>query len=344
LRTAGIHRETLPVGIMAIGRYLPERIVTNDELARTLDTSDAWITERIGIRTRRVAAPGQLSSDLGVEALKDACDRAGIGLDEIDLLISGSNTPDHISPPLACMIMRKTGMTEAAGFDVRSGGCPAGVFTLDVAAQYVATGRYRTVAVVLPEVNSRVVDPADRTTAVLLGDAATCYLLRPCTPGTGILHTVLRNDPSGYYTGHVPAGGLAMPITPDVQARGLHYFHMDGPTVWKWVHQVIPGFVEEFVEDAGITLHDPDLYVFHQANLNIIHNVMDRLGLPRSKTFTNLDKYANTSSSSVPLAIHEAVLEGRLGPGDVLCTVGFGAGMSYGANLIRWNRPGDFDV
>ena len=339
-----MNQTLLPVGILAMGCYLPERLVTNDELAQVLDTSDEWIAKRIGIRARRRAAPDQLSSDLAVKALQDACDRAGIDLDDIDLLISGSNTPDHISPPLACMIMRKAGMQNTAGFDVRSGGCPGGVFTLDVGAQYVATGRYRTVAVVLPEVNSRVVNPADRTTAVLLGDAATCYLLRPCAPETGLLHTVLRNDPSGYYTGHVPAGGLALPVTPDVLAQGLQYFHMDGPAVWEWVHATIPDFVAEFARSADIRLQDPDLYVFHQANLNIIHNVMDRLGLDRSRTFTNLDRYANTSSSSVPLAIHEAVLEGCLRPGDLLCAVGFGAGMSYGATLIRWNHQGDFDA
>ncbi|MBN1172272.1 MAG: ketoacyl-ACP synthase III [Micromonosporaceae bacterium] len=330
------------VGIMAIGSYLPERVMTNDELATMVDTSDEWIRARIGVRTRHIAAPEELSSDLGAAALRDACRRAGIDLDEIDLVICGSNTPDHPSPQTASMIMRKVGLSGTAGFDVRCGGCAGGVFALDVGSQYVATGRYRTVAVVLAEVNSKITNWKDRTTCVILGDGAACYLLRPCGDGVGIQKTILGTDPSGYYVAYVPAGGRAMPVTAEAAEQGLQYFVMQGRPVLDFAHNQMPPLIRQLAAESGHSLDDVQLFVTHQANINIINNIMDLIGQPRQKTYTNVERRGNTSSASVPLALCEAVDDGCLKPGDLLFAVAFGAGLTYGACAIRWCGPDDF--
>lgn len=331
-----------PVGIASVGYYVPERVMTNDELATMVDTSDAWIREKIGVRTRRIAAPDELSSDMGAKALLDACARAEIDPSEVDLVVSGSNTPDHPSPQTACMMMSKAGVDSAAGFDVRAGGCAGGVFALDVGAQYVATGRYRTVAVVLAETNSKITNWNDRSTCVILGDGAACYLLRPCREGVGIMHTMLGNDPSGYYVAYVPAGGRAMQVTPERYEQGLQYFHMDGRPVWDFAHAEMPPLIRRLASEVSVSLDDVDLYVTHQANKNIVHGIMRLIDQPLEKTYTNVEHYGNASSASVPLAIGEAADHGLLKPGQLLFAVGFGAGLSYGATAVRWCGPDDF--
>ena len=332
------------VGVMAVGRYVPPSVLTNRDLEQMVDTSDEWIRSRIGVQERHIAEPGQLSSDLAVLAVEDACRRAGIDPAEIDLLISGSNTPDHPSPQTACMIMRKAGLSDCAGFDVRAGGCAGSMFALDVGAQYVASGRYRTVAVVLAEVNSKITNWSDRSTCVILGDGAACYLLRACKPGTGILHTMLGNDPSGYFAAYVPNGGRAQPVTPDNYDDGRQFFVMDGRAVWDFAHQQLPGVLRTLAERSGHSLSDADVFITHQANLRIINDLMDLIDQPRDKAFTNIQRLGNTSSASVPLAMGEAVDEGRLAAGDLVFCLAFGAGLSYGASVMRWCAPEDFDL
>ncbi|MGE7623499.1 3-oxoacyl-ACP synthase III family protein [Viridibacillus sp. NPDC096237] len=330
------------VGIFGAGSYVPEKVLYNSDLEKIVDTTDEWITKRIGIKERRVAKTGELASDMGVSALINACENAGISLEEVDLIVCGSNTPDYNSPQMAALIAKKAGLSNVVTIDARAGGCPGGVFTVDVAAQYVATGRYSTVAVVNSELNSAVLNWEDRSTCVIMGDGAGCLLLRACKPGTGILHTVLCNDPSGYFIAYVPSGGTAIPTTEDTLKKKLGYFHMDGGAIWDFATGEIPKLIKRLSEESGISLKDVNLFISHQANLNIIKEIMNKINIPLERSFINIEKYGNTSSASILLAISEAFNENRIKPGDILFTFAFGAGLSFGASAIRWCAKEDF--
>jgi 3-oxoacyl-[acyl-carrier-protein] synthase-3 len=334
--------ESQGVGIFALGGYVPQRVVSNDELAQLIDTSDEWITSHLGIRTRHIAADSETSSDLGLQALQKACRSANISLEDVELLICGTYTPDHITPSLASAILRKAGLDHVAGFDVHSGGCPGGVFALDVGAQYMQSGRYRTVAIVLADVSSKILDWKDRRTSVILGDGAGCYLLRPCRAGTGIISTSLRSHPAGYYSAYVPAGGRELPVTTEVLARREQYFAMIGREVREFALTQVPQQIRRLVEESGMELDDIELFITHQANQKIVHKIMEILGQPIEKTFTNCEKFGNTASASVPLAVWEAAERGYLQAGDLIVLAAFGSGLNYGATLMRWCEPDDF--
>lgn len=336
--------DTAPgVGIRAIGGYLPDRVVTNADLETIYDTSDAWITERIGIRTRRWSAPDQWTSDLGAAALLDACARAGVEPGSVELVICGTYSPDDLAPAAAVAIMGKAGVHGVPGFDVNSGGCPGGVFALDVATQYVRTGRYARVAVVLSDVTTKALDPEDRTMGVIFGDAAACYLLEPCAPGTGVGHAVLASDPGGYGVAALRREKRTWPDgTPKQSALGDVFAYMNGGQVRDFALGNIPGFVEDLLKADGHTLDDIDLIVFHQANYHLIHQLMDKLGLPADKTVTVVDTIGNTSGAGLPLALRKASDDGRLRSGDLVALVSFGSGMSHGGALVRWVGPDEF--
>lgn len=331
------------VGIRAVGRALPERVVTNAELERRLDTTDQWIRDNIGVRTRHVAADHEGSGDLGARALLDACAEAGVDANTVDLVVCGTYTPDHMIPANAVAIMRKAGLTGATGFDVNSGGCPGGVFALDVGAKYVASGDYQRVAVVLVDVNTKAFDPTDRTVGVIFGDGAACYLLEPAVAGTGISTTVLRTDPDGYYIAYVSREPRTDAAGEPIKSRfGDNFAVMVGREVRDFAMEVMPAFVAELVGKEGLTTDDVDLYLFHQANLHIIHAVLDKLGQPPSKTVTNVQDNGNTSGAGLALAVRDAVDQGRVRPGDTVVLASFGAGMSYGGVVLRWCAPTDF--
>lgn len=331
------------VGIRAIGGHLPERVVTNADLEQRLDTTDAWISEFIGVRTRRWSAPEEWSSDLGAKALLDACERAGVSPHSVDLVICGTYTPDNLIPATAVAIMGKAGIQDVPGFDVNTGGCPGGTWALDVGAKYVASGAYRRVAVVLADVSTKTFDPEDRTVGVIFGDGAACYLLEPVEAGKGVSSAVLRSDPSAYTTAYVKREKRTWDDgTPKQSAFGDNFAHMYGRGVRDFALERVPGFVEELVKTNGITLDDIDLIVFHQANYHLIHLLMEKLGLPAEKTMTNVQEYGNTSGAGVPLVLREAMDTGRVAPGDNVVIVSFGAGMSHGGTLIRWTGADDF--
>ncbi len=317
-------------------------MLTNSDIEKIVDTTDEWIQEKIGIKERRIAADDENTSDMGVKALLDAVNRANISLNEIDLVISGSNTPDHLSPQLACLMMKKLGMTGTPGFDVRSGGCPGGVFALSTGARFVADGTYKTVAVVIPELNSRVVNWKDRKTCVILGDGAGCYILRATKNGSGILHTKLGSEPSGYYSAYVPAGGDALRLTKENVDEGLQYFHMDGRAVWQFGTSIIPRMAEEMSSELNLQLSDVDYFLTHQANANIIRTGLEKIGVPYEKALVNLDRYGNMSGASMPVALTEAQDEGKLKPGHLIYLLAFGAGLSFGSIAIRWSGKEDF--
>jgi 3-oxoacyl-[acyl-carrier-protein] synthase-3 len=331
------------VGIRGIGRHLPERVVTNAELARRLPTNDSWIRERIGIEERRFSAPDEWSSDLGAKALTDACRQLGLSVGEIDLVVCSTYTPDHMLPNTASAIMHKVGMSATPGFDVNSGGCPGAVFALDVGAKYVASGRYPRVAVVLTDVGTKLFDPEDRTVGVIFGDAAACYILEPTRPGTGVGEILLRTDPAHYTSVYAAREERTdQEGRPKKSAFGDNFTTMRGSDIKEFVLGVVPEFMREFVQKAGLELDDIDFFALHQANRNLVHGILDALGQPRDKTLTNIERIGNTSGASVPLVLREAVELGRLRPGQLALLTAFGGGLNYGAALVRWCGAEDF--
>ncbi|WP_051967459.1 3-oxoacyl-ACP synthase III family protein [Kitasatospora mediocidica] len=332
------------VGIRAIGRYLPEKVVSNADLEEILLTRDDWIRANIGVETRHMAAEGEWTSDLGTAALLDACERAGISPAELDLVICGTYTPDNMTPPTAMLVIRKSGALGATGFDVNSGACPGGVFALDIGAKYVATGQYRRVAVVMADVSTRTMDWKDPAPAVIFGDGAACYLLEACTPGRGIGRTLLRSDPSGYESVWVRRekrtrrDGSALS-----SGFGDNFGALDGKAVHAFAVGEVPSFIRELLDVADQATADVDLFALHQANLYIIQGILRELGVPLERTVTNIQKYGNTSGASVPLVLREAEDLGRLLPGDQVLLAAFGSGFSMGAALVRWCGPEDFE-
>lgn len=331
------------VGIRAIGGYVPDRVVSNTEIAHRLPTSDDWIRERIGVHTRHVAGPAEWSSDLGARALLDACERAGLDVRSLDLVICGTYTPDHMLPNTAAAIMSKIGIDGTPSFDVNSGGCPGAVFALDVGAKYVASGEYPQTAVVLTDVSSKLFDPEDRTVGVIFGDAAACYLLEPTTREPSIGGALLRSMPSRYFSVYAAReerlderGGRK------TSGFGDNFTTMQGRDIWSFVSQTIPDFVRELLQKAGLTPDDVDFFAVHQANINLVRLILSSLDQPMAKTITNIARLGNTSGASVPLILREAADSGQLRPGDLALLVAFGGGLNYGASLVRWCGPEDF--
>ncbi|MFI9254170.1 3-oxoacyl-ACP synthase III family protein [Streptomyces sp. NPDC053069] len=328
------------VGIRSVGRFVPDLEISNEEIVARFDTSDEWIRTKLGITTRRVARPGQLTSDLAVGALQDACARASIAPETIDLVICCTGTPDHMLPAMAAAVLRKAGLFDIRGFDINAGGCAGGVFALDVGVKYIRSGEYNRVAVVIADTVAQCLDPEDRTGHAIFGDGAGCYLLEACRDGQGVGPTLMRTKPELYYTAFTerldPPEGLPNRFS------GPNYMRMDGGGVRDFALDVIPDFVEQVVKAAGTTLDDVDLIVSHQANPTLLRRLVRELGQPESKGVVVADRLGNTSGSSVILALWEAVESGRLRPGDEVLLVSFGSGMSYGGTVLRWCGPEDF--
>jgi 3-oxoacyl-[acyl-carrier-protein] synthase-3 len=333
----------LGVGIRAIGGYLPERVVTNFDLEKTLHTRDEWITRFIGINTRRFSAPDEWTSDLGAAALRDACERAEVPLDSVDLVICGTISPDHMAPAAAVLLMRKLGIEGVPGFDVNSGGCPGAVFALDVGAKFVQSGQYRRVAVVVADTVSKMFDPEDRNCGVIFGDGAACYLLEPTAKGTGVAPAIMHSAPSAYFTAYaVRETRTYADGSPKKSAFGDTFAEMHGRSVRDFALDNVPGFVTELLESHKMTTDDVDLIIFHQANYHLVYLLMEKVGLPPEKTMTNVERLGNTSGAGVPLVLRDAMDQGRVKPGDRVVLISFGTGMSYGGTVIRWPEESDF--
>lgn len=342
--TAAGPRAGITAGIREIGISVPERVVTNQELEQTLDTTDAWIRANIGVETRRYSDPDDWTSDLGARALLDACERAGVSPASVDLVICGTYTPDRMLPSTAVTIMGKAGISGTPGFDVNSGGCPGSVYALEVGANFIASGAYRRVAVVLADVSTKIFDPQDRTVAVIFGDAAACYLLEPVVSGAdGLGSARLGSEPSGQSTGYVTREPRFAENGERRQSGfGDNFTVMVGRGIRDFVLGSVPGLIEKTVADAGLGLDDIDFFALHQANRHIVHTILDTLGQPRDKTLTNIQHIGNTSGASVPLVLRDAVDAKRIGPDDRVVLAAFGAGLNYGALVTRWCGPEDF--
>ena len=322
-------------GIIGIGSYLPDNVVTNTELEKIVDTSNEWIVERTGILSRRTAEKHIGSSDLGAEAAKLAIKNANLKPEDIDMIISASSTPDHTFPATACIIQDKIKATNAAAFDIQAA-CTGFVYGLITAAQYIMTGLYKNILVVGSEVLSKMVDWQDRNTCVLFGDGAGAVVVSQVETG-GVLSSVLGADGSGASLLELPAGGTREPASFETVENRRHYIKMSGNEVFKFAVKVFEDCTRQVVEKANLTLDEIDYIIPHQANVRIIDAALKRLSFPRNRVMINLDKYGNMSSASIPVALHEAFRTGRIKKGHKVILVGFGAGLTLGATLIDWN-------
>ncbi|HWI60305.1 MAG TPA: beta-ketoacyl-ACP synthase III [Symbiobacteriaceae bacterium] len=326
-----------PVGITGVGMAVPERVVTNADLEKMVDTSDEWIVTRTGIRQRHISAPGEATSDFAVKAARNAMKMAGVTPEDIDLIIVGTVTPDHVFPSTACIVQDALGCTRAAAFDM-SAACPGWLYGVVMAQQTIASGMYNCALVIGAEMLSKLVDWEDRNTCVLFGDAAGAAVLQPVSEGRGILASVLGSEGAGACHLQLPAGGSRHPATAETVANRLHYIKMDGQEVYKFAVRVMNEATVQVMEKAGISRDDLDLLVPHQANIRIIEGAMKRLKLGPEKVLVNLDRYGNTSSASIPVGLTEALAEGRIKDGDEVVLVSFGAGLVWASVALRWGR------
>lgn len=330
-----VGRAVRAAGIAGMGVAIPDRVMTNADLERLVDTSDEWIVTRTGIRERRIASEDVAASDLAYAAAREALDRAGVAAADVDLIIVATTTPDMPFPATACLVQHKLGAVRAGAFDLEAA-CSGFLYALAVGSQFIRAGTYETVLVIGAEVLSRIINWQDRSTCVLMGDGAAAAVLRPAPDGAGILSTFLGADGGGGDLLKMAAGGSRLPASPETVARGLHYLYMNGREVYKFAVNIMGDAAERALALAGLTAADVDWFVPHQANLRIIEAAARRFDLPMDKVVVNLDRYGNTSAASVPIALHEAVQDGRIRSGDVVLAVAFGAGLTWGAAVMRW--------
>lgn len=326
----------IPVTIAGTGSYLPEKVLTNDDLAKIVDTSDEWITTRTGIRERRIAADGEHTSDLAVKAATKALEQAQIPASEIELIIVATITPDTPTPATACHVQAKLGSFSAVAFDI-SAACSGFLYAMKIAKRLISDGAYNNALIIGAEKLSSVTNWEDRNTCVLFGDGAGAAVLRRSNEGEGrILATEMGTD--GRHTNllEIAGGGSACPITPANAESHLQTLSMQGREVFKLAVNAMRTAAETVIERAGLTAEDIKLVVPHQANLRIIDAIADRLSVPNEKVYVNLDKYGNTSAAAVAIALDEAHREGRFKRGDNIVLVVFGAGLTWAATAIEW--------
>lgn len=330
------------VGIVGTGYYIPPEVVTNKSLEDLIDTSDEWIKTRTGIAERRKAAPDIHTSHLGAKAAQMALADAGVSSEDVDLIIVATSTPDMIFPATACIIQEMIGANRAAAFDLEAA-CTGFIYALAVGQQFVATGMYKTVLIVGSEIYSRLVDWEDRGTCILFGDGAGAAVLQEVPEGYGILANYLGSDGSGADLLKIPAGGAVKPATTETVANREHFIKMAGNDVFKFAVKIMEEATVKGLDKAGLNKSHIDMLIPHQANIRIIEGAMKKLSLPKEKVSINIDKYGNMSAASIPVALHEAREQGRIGTGDVVVLVGFGAGLTWGSTVLRWYNHGNTD-
>lgn len=332
-RTSRPHLRT--VSITGVGSCVPERVLSNGDLERMVETSDEWITTRTGIRERRIAADGQATSDLATEAARRALADAGVRPEEVDLIIVATVTPDMPFPSTACLVQHRLGATRAAAFDIEAA-CSGFVYALDIASHFVASHTYNTVLVIGAEKMSSVVDWTDRNTCVLFGDGAGAAVLQNRPSAHGLLTTCLGSDGGKASLLELPAGGSACPPTAETVAARRHFLRMDGKETFKNAVTAMVTAANQALERCGLAIGDIRCVIPHQANQRILSAVAERLGARPEQVFSNVERYGNTSAASVGIALDEAVKSGRIQRGDLVLLVVFGAGLTWGAAVIEW--------
>lgn len=322
--------------IIGTGSYAPEQVITNKDLEKFVDTSDEWITERTGIKQRRKAAPGEATSDMAVAAARKALEMAGVRPEQVDLIVVGTITPDMPMPSCAAFVQAKLGAVNAFAFDVAAA-CAGSIYALSVAEQFVQTGKVKRALVIGADLFTQIVNWGDRNTCVLFGDGAGAMLLAPSEePERGILSTHLRMDGSLAEILAIPGGGSKEPVTEENLRAQRNKVVMNGREVFKCAVRALSDITQEALSANGLTASQVDHVIVHQANSRILESVMERLEVPLEKCWINLDKYGNTSAASLPISLDEALRSGRIKRGDLVAMMAIGAGMTWGAAMVRW--------
>ncbi len=322
--------------VIGVGSYLPSQLLTNADLETMVETSDEWIVSRTGIRERRLVAEGEATSDLAVRAARQALERSGVQYEDVDLLVVGTSTPDFLLPSTACVVQAKLDL-HCPAFDVNAV-CTGFVYALHTGAAAIESGRATTVLVVGADALSRFIDFTDRSTCVLFGDGGGAVVLQ-ASDEPGVLSIVLGADGTGGDLLKIPAGGSAAPCTEERLNAGEQFVKMAGNEVFKFAVRVIPRAMTEALAKSGHEVDDLAWLVPHQANQRILDTIQERLGIDHERVFSNVAVTGNTSAASIPLALDDLYTSGRLEPGDLIGLVGFGAGLTWGAAIIRWAMP-----
>ena len=321
--------------IIGTGAYAPERILTNAELEKMVDTNDQWIQQRSGIRERRIVDDKEATSDLAIHAARQALERAHLTPDDIDFIVVGTTTPDMFFPSVGNIVQHRLGFRRVGSVDLLAA-CAGSIYSLSVGAQYIESGKYRRVLCIGAETLSRITDFTDRGTCVLLADAAGAAVLEASEDGSGIIDTDLYSDGQFADLLYMPGGGSRNPATRETVDARMHYARMKGSEVFKVAVRMFVECAQTILSRHGMTAADIDLFIPHQANLRIIEAAAKRVGLPMEKVFVNVDRYGNTGAASVYVALEEAVTAGRVKRGDTLLLAAFGGGFAWGAALLQW--------
>lgn len=324
------------VKISALGTYVPPRLLTNDDLAKMVDTNDEWIMSRVGIKQRHLAEKGVATSDLAAEAARSALAQRDMAASELDAIIVATVTPDMMFPATACLVQHKIGAPKVWGFDL-SAGCSQFVYALQVGAQFVATGAHKKVMVIGADVMSSIIDYTDRATCVLFGDGAGAVILEPSEDDSlGLIDFMHEVDGAGGCALYMPGGGSLNPSSHETVDQKMHYVHQDGSAVFKFAVRKMAESCVETLKRNHLTADQIDLMIPHQANLRIINATAERLKLPPEKVVINIDRYGNTTGATIPLAMQSAIEDGRLKKGTLVLLAAVGAGFTTGTTLLRW--------
>jgi 3-oxoacyl-[acyl-carrier-protein] synthase-3 len=327
--------QVLGVKISALGTYVPPRLLTNKDLEKMVETTDQWIMERTGIRERHIVDKGVATSDLALEAAKKALAARGMEASDLDTIIVATVTPDMLFPCTACLVQHKLGAKEVWGFDMNAA-CSSFVYALQVGSRFVAAGSHKKVMVIGADVMSSIIDYTDRATCIIFGDGAGAVILEPADDGNQIIDFVHEVDGSGGTSLYMPGGGSLNPSTHETVDKKMHYVHQDGQAVFKFAVRKMAELCERVLERNGLKGSDIDVFIPHQANKRIITATGDRLGLRPETVIINIDRFGNTTSATIPLAMNTAREEGKLKKGDLVLLASVGAGFTVGATLLRW--------
>ena len=316
--------------IIGVGSCVPPKVVTNNDLAKLVDTSDEWIKTRTGIQERRISDEGTSTSDLAFKAAEKALSSANLAASDLDLIIVGTTSPDSLFPSVACILQNRLEAKQAAAFDV-SAACSGFNYALTVASSFIENTTHKNILVVGADTLTKYLDWKDRGTCVLFGDGAGAVVLTASDDGSGILANWLKAE--GHLGKHLimPGGGSR-----DPEQKNGRFITMDGKEVFRFAVRVLEESITEVLKRANLKIEDINLFIPHQANARIVNHVIKKMGLPKEKVYVNLHKYGNTSAASIPLALDEALADGKVKPGDTIVLSGFGAGLTCGANVIKW--------
>jgi len=321
--------------ISALGTYVPPRLLTNADLEKLVETTDQWIRERTGIRERHIVDKGVATSDLGLQAARRALAERRMTPDELDAIIVATVTPDMLFPCSACLVQHKLGAKQIWGFDLNAA-CSSFVYALQVGSQFIASGAHKKILVIGADVMSSIIDYTDRATCVIFGDGAGAVILEPADDSLGLIDFLHEVDGSGGCSLFMPGGGSLNPSTHETVDQRMHYVHQDGQAVFKFAVRKMAELCEKLLQRNGLTGKDVDVFIPHQANKRIITATADRLGLPTEKVIIDIDRYGNTTSATIPLAMNTARQEGKLKKGDLVLLAAVGAGFTVGTTLLRW--------